>query len=112
MASRVSVAPRLKHPGLVDGAKLFGESVSRQPRPVGAEGVRFQNLGASLDVVQMDVLNQRGLRQIQLIVGTIDEDSLGVQDGPHGAVGHHRAAGELFAEFQCSVCGHALILSC
>ena len=53
---------RQAHAGAVDVAQLFGNAESRQARPVGAEGVGFEDLRAGLDVLLVDLADHVGLR--------------------------------------------------
>ena len=87
------------HAGLVDGRQLFGHSEPRQPRAVGAERVGLDDFSACLDVVLVDLANQIGRREIQLVETAVDEDAAGVEHGAHGAVRHQDAAGQLLTEF-------------
>jgi len=47
----------------------------------------------------VDLANEIGLRQIQLVETAIDEDATGVEHGAHGAVRHHDPLGQLIAKF-------------
>ena len=89
---------RQAHAGLVDVLQLFGDAEGRQARAVGAEGVGFEDLGAGLDVFLVDLADQVGLREVQLVEAAVDEDAARVEHGAHGAIGHHDAAGQLIAE--------------
>ncbi len=96
---------RQAHAGLVDVRQLLGHSEPRQPHAVGAEGVGFDDFSAGLDVVLVDLADQVGRREIQLIEAAVDEDAAGVEHGAHGAVRHQDAAGQLLAEFLGAVVG-------
>ena len=39
----------------------------------------------------MDVANQVGLREVQLVVAAVDENAFGIQQGTHRAVAKNRA---------------------
>ena len=97
---------RQAHARLVDGLELLGEAVGGQARAVGAEGVGLDDLGAGLDVFFVDFLDQRGRGEVELIVAAVDEHTLPVQHGPHGAVGDESALRKLIAELLGSIGGH------
>ena len=80
------------HAGLIDQADLFGETIRRQTLTIGTESIGFKNLRASLDVFLVNVANQGGQRQVQLVVAAIDEHAFGVERGSHGAIGHQDAS--------------------
>ena len=90
---------RQAHAGLVDGPQLFGEAERGQALPVGAEGVGLQDLRAGLDVLLVDLADQVGRREVQLVEAAVDEDAARVEHGAHGAIGHHDAAGQLVTKF-------------
>jgi hypothetical protein len=93
------------HAGLVDGRQLLGHSEPGQPHAVGAECVGFDDFSARLDVVLVDLADQVGRREIQLVEAAVDEDPAGVEHGAHSAVRHQDAAGQLLAEFLGAVVG-------
>ncbi len=70
----------------VDVGQLVHTSVLGQTKRIGAEGVCFNDLGPGVQVFLMDAADEIGLRDIQLVVAAVDEDTLGVQQGAHGAV--------------------------
>ena len=47
----------------------------------------------------MDVANQGGEREIQLVVAAVDEDALLIEHGAHGSIGHQNAVFQRLAEF-------------
>ena len=85
-------------------ARLMSPSFSAMPNAasrgaVGAERVGFQDLGAGLDVLLVDLAHQVGRGEVQLVEAAVDEDAARIQHGAHGAIGHHDAAGQLVAKF-------------
>ena len=70
----------------VNLGQLVNTAVFRQPKRIGAEGVCFYDLGTGLKIFQVDAPDQVGLRQVQLVVTTVNEDSFGQQKCPHGAI--------------------------
>ena len=54
----------------------------------------LNDFGASLQVSLMHGVNHLGLRQVELVVGTVDKDSVRVEQGSHGAVTEHRRLAE------------------
>ena len=85
---------RQAHPGGVDFRHFPRQSMPRQTETVGAKRVGFKNLRAGLQILLVDRQNQAGVGKVQLVVTAVDEDATGVEHGPHGAVGKHRAAGK------------------
>ncbi len=77
-------------PRQVDGADFVRHAVAGQPDRVGPESVGFDDLCPGLQVLVMELPDQRGLGQVQLVVAAIDEYSLGVQQGARGAVAQDR----------------------
>src|SRR5580704_7135319 len=71
--------PRDAHTRLIDVANLVRQTMARQAKRVATEGIGFDNLGSRLQVLVVNSANQVGLREIQFVVGTIDEDAFGVQ---------------------------------
>ena len=64
--------------------------MSGQAKGIGSESIGFNDLGSSLKVIVVDAANQLGLRQIQFIVGAVDKDAFGVEQGPHGTIAENR----------------------
>ena len=90
---------RQAHAGQVDGLQLFGEAERAQTLPGGAERVGFQDLGAGLGVLLMDLANHVRRREVELVEAAVDEHAARVQHGTHGAIGHDYAAGQLVTKF-------------
>jgi hypothetical protein len=74
----------------VDVARFIRQAMSGQAKAIGSESIGFNDLGSSLKVIVVDAANQLGLRQIQLIVGAVDKDASGVEQGPHGTIAENR----------------------
>src|SRR5688500_7413115 len=51
-----------------------------------AEGVCLDDVGAAADVFGVNLLDEIGITEIQLVVAAIDVDALGVEHGTHRAV--------------------------
>jgi hypothetical protein len=96
---------RQPHARLVDGAQLLGQSERRQAHAVGAERVGFQNLGAGLHVLLVNLPHHVGRGEVQLIEAAVDENAARIEHGAHGAVGHHGAARELLSKLFGAGCG-------
>ncbi len=94
-------------------AWLMACSFSAMPKAarrgrLGAEGVGLEDLGAGFDVLLVDLADQVGLRQVQLIEAAVDEHAAGVEHGAHGAIGHDDATGQLIAKFLGAAAGSCL----
>lgn len=61
---------------------------------VGAEGVRFDDADAALDVLAMDLLDEGRIRQDEFVETPVQVDALGVEHGPHAAVTEEDTVGE------------------
>ena len=72
----------------VDLLRLVRKAVAVQLQRIRAEGVGLENLGAGAQVVCVHLLHEPGLLQVQLVVADVEEETLGVQHGPHGAIEH------------------------
>jgi hypothetical protein len=59
-------------------------------RLIGAEGVRLDHLGPGLHVVAVDLEDEFGVREAQLVVAGIDEHPAVVDHRPHCAVEDER----------------------
>src|SRR5262245_12886222 len=70
----------------VDLVDLLVEVVFGELDLVRAEAVRFDQLGARLDVGAMDLFNDVALAQVELIVTAVDEHTLRVEHRPHRAI--------------------------
>ncbi len=84
-ASRAS-----RTPASIDVAHLVRQTVPSQAERVGTESIGFNNLGSSLQIFVVNPTNQVGLREIQFVVRSVDEDAFGVEQRPHGAVAQYR----------------------
>jgi hypothetical protein len=69
----------------VDRRDLLLQSVLRKLGPVGAEGIGLQHIGASLDVLRVDLPHEIGGPQREFVVSG-DEDATGIEHRAHGAV--------------------------
>ena len=87
------------HAGQIDGLQLFGEAERAQTLPGGAERVGFQDLGARLGVLLMDLANHVRRGEVELIEAAIDEHAARVEHGTHRAIGHNHTAGQLVTKF-------------
>ena len=63
-----------------------------QPEAIAAKGVRFNDLGAGLQVLVMQPADKIRLRNVEFVIAAVDEDALFVQQGAHGAVAEHRGS--------------------
>ena len=73
----------------VDVAHTVGQAVSAQAKGVRAEGVGLNDLGASLQILAVDAADQFRLREVQLVIASIDEHALGIEQRAHGAIAQH-----------------------
>ena len=91
LASQVSA-------GDVDVAYMAGQTVAGQAKAVGTEGIGFNDLGAGLQIVVVHASDQVGLGNVQLVIATVDENALGVEEGTHGSIAEHRPLLQTFAK--------------
>src|ERR1019366_644588 len=70
----------------IDIGQLVHTSMLGQAKRIGAKGVCFNDVGSGLEVFLVDPADQVGLRQVELVVAAVDEDTLGIQQRAHGAV--------------------------
>ena len=92
--SRAGDLPRLArepHAGRVDPLELVLEEVRRELRPVRAEGVRLDQLGARADVADVHRDDALGRAQVGLL-GTAQPRHGGRDERAHAAVGDDRRA--------------------
>jgi hypothetical protein len=68
--------------------------VLRQLEGIRAEGVGFEQLGAGAQVFLVDVLDELGAGEVQILKRLVDIHALGVNVSRHGAVGEDDATGE------------------
>src|ERR1700733_8973060 len=73
----------LSQPDLIRG-------IHHEYRQAGAEIIEPNTFGAGLQILVVNSANQVGLGKIQFVIGTIDENALGVEQGSHGAITQHR----------------------
>ena len=66
--------------------QLVGNPERSELDAVGAKRVGLDDVGAGADVFLMDLTDQVGVRQIQLVEAFVDEDALRIEHGPHRAV--------------------------
>src|SRR4051794_26888028 len=64
---------------------LVATAMPRQAKNVAAEGVGLDHLGTGMYVIPVDPADDLGLRDVQLVVAPVDEDSLVVEHSPHRA---------------------------
>src|ERR1700687_1520052 len=80
----------------IDFAPAIRQTVPRQAKAVPTESVGFNNLGASLQIVVVDTADQLRLRQVQLVIAAVDEDTLGIEKRAHGSIAEHRGMLQTF----------------
>src|SRR5262249_23132334 len=83
LTGRLASQPR---PGEAVGAHLVTEAVTVQAEAVSTEGVRLDHLGARGDVVLVDLGDDLGPRDIELLEVLSDEDAALVEQGAHRPV--------------------------
>ena len=76
---------------LVDLLQPLGYAERGELDPVGAEGVRLDDVGAGPDVLLMHAGNEVRLRDVQRVEALVDEYTLRVEHRPHRAVAHEHA---------------------
>ena len=77
------------HASPIDVAHFVGQAVPGQAKRIATESIGFNNLGSRLQVFVVNSANQVGLREIQFVVRAVDENALGVEQRPHGAIAQH-----------------------
>ena len=70
----------------IDFCQPVDTTVLRQTKRICAKGVCFYDVGASLQVFQVNSPDEVRLRQVQFVITAVNEDSLGQQQRAHGAV--------------------------
>ena len=80
----------------VDLAHAIRDAVAPQAKAVSTERVGLDDLRARLEVIVVNPANHVRLRDVQLVVAPIDENSLGVQQRPHRSVAQHGDALQSF----------------
>jgi len=73
----------------IDVADAVCESVAGQTKRIGAEGVCLYNLRTGGKILAMDGADEIGLRKVQLVITTVDENTLFVQQRAHGPITEH-----------------------
>jgi len=68
--------------------------VTREAESVGAEGIRFDDFRAGLQIFFVNREDEVGIGEVQFVITTIDKDTAAVEHGAHGAIGKHGAGGE------------------
>ena len=81
---------RQPYPGKVDLPDPIFHAMACQAKGIPTESIGFNNLRTCLQVFMMEFTNQVRLRDVQFVIATIDEDSLGVEQGPGGAIAQDR----------------------
>ncbi len=84
---------------LVDGREPRLETERRQLDAVRPERVRLDHVGAGAHVGLMEVGDEVGLREVQLVEAAIEEDALGIEHRPRRTVGDQHALVERFEEW-------------
>ena len=64
------------HAGFVDGTHLFVESVLAQLDAIGAKGIRFDQVGAGVEIRAMNLFDQFGLGGIQRVETVVERDAV------------------------------------
>jgi len=72
--------------GAVDVPDLVVESVFSKLQTVGPERVRFDDIDAALDVLAVDLLDDRRIGQVEFVEAGIEVNAFAVEHGPHAAV--------------------------
>ena len=70
----------------VDFVHMVSQAVPRQPKGISAKCVGLNDLSAGLEIFVVNSANQVRLRQIQLVIATVDEDPFAIEKRPHGAI--------------------------
>jgi hypothetical protein len=73
---------------LVDRAQPVGDPERSELDPVGAEGVRFDDVGTGPHVFLMHFRHEIGLGDVERIEALVDEDTFGVQHRAHCSVAY------------------------
>ena len=82
------------HAEQVDLAHLPVQSVNPELEAVRPEGVGLHEVGAGLDVLGVDALDELGTVQVEDVEARVEGDSARVEHGAHGAVAEERPLGE------------------
>src|SRR5579863_10400132 len=81
--------PGQANTGPVNVPYFVVQTVARQAERISTEGIGFNNFRPSLQVVVVNGPNEIGLREIQFIVRTVDENAFRVEQGPHRPVAQY-----------------------
>ncbi len=95
---RLAHVPRQLDAAQIDLAHLRGQAVDAQLEAVGAEGIGLDPVGARLDVLGVNALDDLGLVDVQHVEAGIQRHAAGIQHGAHGAVAQQRAFPETLDE--------------
>ncbi len=79
----------------IDRVYLLSEAEVTQLDAIGAEGVGLDHVRAVADVGLMDLGDEVGLGEVQLVEGAIEEDALGIEHRAHRAVADEHTPFEL-----------------
>ena len=90
--------PRQLDGSEVDVPDPVFEAVAGELDPVGAEGVGLDQLRPGGNVRTVNLLDDLGLREIELVEGALEADAPGMELGAHGAVPEEGTAPEPFEE--------------
>ncbi len=84
----------------VNLVKISFEPVLLQLVSSGAEGVGLDDIGAGAYVFGVDLADQVGIAEIQLVVAAVDVDALGVEHRSHRAINNEdTVSGEKFSKW-------------
>jgi hypothetical protein len=84
--------------GHIDLRDLPSHSVAGKAEAVGAKGVGFKKFRAGLQVFLVDGEDESGIRDVQLVVTAVDEDTARIEHCTHGAVGEYGTGSEDVSE--------------
>lgn len=84
--------------GDIDCLDLVGQTVALQTETVRPKRVGFDDLGARLQIFMVQTTNEVGLRNIQLVVATVDENAFAIQKRACGPIAKHGSGLQAFGE--------------
>ena len=73
----------------IDLRHVISAAVPGEPKQIRAKGVCLNDLSTGFYVIFVDAQNQVRLREVQLVVAAVYENSLAVKQGTHGPVAEH-----------------------